>query len=71
VNDMGLDDKYKAFKRTDGNWSIIEQEEGQTLDLVIPSEDLAKQIAVALEEAYYNGYSSGNGHGYSNGVSSF
>jgi enterochelin esterase-like enzyme len=63
-----LSDKYKAFKRIDGNWSIIDQEEGQTLDLVIPSEELAKQVSTALEEAYFSGYSTGHGHGYSNGT---
>ncbi len=61
---------YKVFKRIDGNWSVSNKDTDQTLDLVIPSEELAIQVCKSLEEAYYEGYNSGLGHGYSNGVAS-
>jgi hypothetical protein len=55
--------KYKSFRRTDGFWSIIDQDSGQTLSLSIPSEELAAVICRELSEvhteAYRKGYSDG------------
>lgn len=60
--------KYRAFKRTDGFYSITDQDSGQTLDLSLLTQEIADKVCEVLHEVYYEGYDSGLGHGYSNGV---
>lgn len=51
--------KYRAFKRVDGNWSITDQDNGQTLDLTIQSSELANKLCEVIHEEYYKGYEEG------------
>jgi flagellar biosynthesis/type III secretory pathway protein FliH len=51
--------KYHAFKRTDGMFSITDQDLGQTLKLATPNLELANRIAHELNEAYSQGYQLG------------
>jgi hypothetical protein len=58
---MGSDDmKYSIFNRADGTYSIIDQDNGQTLKLATPNLELAGRIAHELNAAYSQGYQ----HGY-------
>jgi hypothetical protein len=52
--------KYRVFDRADGTYSIIDQDNGQTLKLATPNLELANRIANELNEAYSQGYK----HGY-------
>jgi hypothetical protein len=52
--------KYRVFNRADGTYSIIDQDNGQTLKLATPNLELANRIANELNVAYSEGYQ----HGY-------
>jgi hypothetical protein len=51
--------KYAAIKRSDGMYSITDQDSGQTLKLATPNLELANRIAHELSEAYNQGYQFG------------
>jgi hypothetical protein len=48
--------KYAAFKRTDGMYLIVDQDNGQTLKLETPNLELANRIAHELNKAHSQGY---------------
>lgn len=52
----------------DGYYSITDQDTAQTLNLVLPSQELADNVCKMLNEVFNEGFESGLRRGYSNGI---